>query len=351
MNMANLTKEDFLEIEKKLGYVINNWYNDLINTIISVASKEGVKKLYWNTSKTLSAGGINDAKKNFFYETLPNNFGFKKEKQVLRNKTEEEFWVKNLQKNSYASEGLIPLELVPKAYQGAVIGILKGNRGPYTKEELSKVLKIIKEGKERKRDLTKEDYFTYNSSAEWKNAQRFSDANEMIIKQKLSSELVSHILETGSPATKVFLSNLITPSQHFDSDVIGWALVAKISPEEWVINQVQTDTINDYREAKKEALGGEKRRERVLSKESIIDRLDAANKFMWSEKANNDESFLRMLQNNISTLQSLPTNDQLQESGLSVDAWWSQNNARMINTREANSFNLSRFLVKSSKKR
>jgi len=347
--MDNLTKEDFQEIESKLGYLINNWYIELVNTIINLAKKENVKKLYWNSSETLGNYGANESKTKFFYESLPSQMGFVKTKANLRGKGEENLWAMDLGRNSYAAEGLISLEQIPKAYQGAVIGILK-SRGPYKKEELKRVLEIIKNSKERKKDFNKTDSFSYNASQTWDGGQQFTGKEETIVKQKLSSRLISHILETGSSPVKTFLSNLIDPNQHFDADVVGWALISKVNQDEWVINQIQTDTVNKYLKAKSKVLNEMKIEDKVLDKQSIIDRVYArTNSSIWTSKVENDPEFLRVLQNDPSIIQQLPGDQDLSERGISHDEWWS--NSRTANSKKKkikNSFNLRDTLRKKA---
>ena len=347
--MDNLTKEDFQEIESKLGYLINNWYIELVNTIINLAKKENVKKLYWNSSETLGNYGANESKTKFFYESLPSQMGFVKTKANLRGKGEENLWAMDLGRNSYAAEGLISLEQIPKAYQGAVIGILK-SRGPYKKEELKRVLEIIKNSKERKKDFNKTDSFSYNASQTWDGGQQFTGKEETIVKQKLSSRLISHILETGSSPVKTFLSNLIDPNQHFDADVVGWALISKVNQDEWVINQIQTDTVNKYLKAKSKVLNEMKIEDKVLDRQSIIDRVYArTNSSIWTSKVENDPEFLRVLQNDPSIIQQLPGDQDLSERGISHDEWWS--NSRTANSKKKkikNSFNLRDTLRKKA---
>ena len=346
--MNNLTKEDFLDIEKKLGYLINNWYIELFNTIVTLAKNSNVKQLYWNSSETVD-GGSNGSKKNFFYETLPSRLGFVKTKANLRNRGEESLWLMNLDRETYSSDGLIHLNQIPQRLQGGVIGILK-SRGPYTKEQLRPVFEILKKQADNPQFNKRKDTYSYNDAESWDGGQQFAGMSETIVKQKLNSRLINHILETGSEATKKFLSNLINSSQHFDANTIGWALIAKISPDVWVINQIQTDTLNRYLKARSEALKEVKMEDEVLSLESIKDRVFAATRSsIWANKVENDSAFFQALQNNIELVRQLPSDVDLAASGIGHDEWWSTRRTANSNSKIKTSFNLSSNIKKSNR--
>ena len=131
----NFTKEEISEIEKAMNFVTENWYNHLVDAVIQLAKQKGVKNLYWNTSSTLDSGNTQSGKVDFFYERLPQRLGFRETNVNLRGKGEERMWHLPLGKESYANDGLLTLDMVPRSYQGAVIGILR-HRGPYKREEL-----------------------------------------------------------------------------------------------------------------------------------------------------------------------------------------------------------------------
>ena len=310
------TKEEILEIDKTMGRITTGWKYRFIQKVIELATKSGVKQLYWNSSETLNAGGINEGKKEYFYEKLPQEMGFKMTQVNLRGKGNERMWVLPLSQKKYASNNLITLEQIPKNLQGAVIGMLR-SRGPYRINDLKNVLQIIKEGKKQKRTGD----FSYDTSSQWNSGQQFTNKSEMIVKQKIDINMINDIIKSGSPAIKKFISYIIDPTQHFssDSDVTGWALISTIKNDIWVINQIQTDTINKYRKIRDEILKDTQTRKNILDIDSITDRLNAANKSVWIDKLN-DEEFLQKIQEDISIIQRLPTNDEVDRYG-GTDKW------------------------------
>ena len=199
------TKEEISAIEKSMNFVTANWHKHLINAVIQLAKNKGVKNLYWNTTDTLDSGNTQEAKVDFFYERLPQQMGFKSTTANLRGKGEERMWHLPLTKEAFSQEGTIPLDRVPKSYQGAVIGITK-HRGPYTKDELKKVYQIVKAKKDKLSSQKQSKGFYYSTEQQWTGAQRFTNVDEMVIAQRLTSDVLNDAISHGSDAVKKFLS-------------------------------------------------------------------------------------------------------------------------------------------------
>lgn len=137
MSKPLFTKEEIRRIEKQLGFLTGKWQEYLIKTVVQMAKNKGIKNLYWNSSETVYPD-LNEAKKQYLYERFPSQMGFTEKRIALRDRGIEKLWYLSLSNTKHASSGLIKLDEIPQAYQGAVIKILR-YRGPYTKEELKKV--------------------------------------------------------------------------------------------------------------------------------------------------------------------------------------------------------------------
>jgi len=88
--LNDLTREQLLYIENKLGWLIQNWANIVFHNVWLKAKQAGVQHLYMNTSQTVSKG-LSDSAKKVMYESYPKQWGFKKNRANLRGK-DEEFW-------------------------------------------------------------------------------------------------------------------------------------------------------------------------------------------------------------------------------------------------------------------
>lgn len=123
--------------------------------------------------------------------------------------------------------------------------------------------------------------------------------NETIVLQKISSQSQNMILE--SPALTKFWSFVLSQTQHFDSDTIGFALVAKLNRETWVINEVQTDVINRFR---KITNINNQRQERI-DVETLKDMLEANNRKNWIPYIESNQQFRESILQNPNQIYSL----------------------------------------------
>jgi hypothetical protein len=345
----DFTVEEIQEIEKALSFIIHRWHHNLAEAVLSIAKSKGVKDLYWNSSETLDAGGVNDGKVKYFYESFPSQLGFKTVNVDLRGKGKERLWHMDMGVKKHASDGLIELSQIPKGLQGAIIGILRG-RGPYTKEDLRKAYGIIKGGREKKPKATKS--FSYDYSKKWNGGQQFSKQEEIIVKQRLDKSTFDSILQHSTPSVQKFLSFIIDPSQHFDADVIGWALVSPINEDTWVVNQIQTDTINKYLQIKSEVMKGQSFDDKTLSQEEISHRLHGSNKSSWVQFMENNEELFLALQGDIRKIDRLPTDDLVDGFGIVTD--WIRGNKdeydRIVSAHNITKFKKNSFNLKRSKR-
>lgn len=315
------TREEISKIEKNLNFIVFDWAKHLINHIITQARNKGVNVVYLNTSETLEAGGVTDPKVKYFYEKLPPLLGFKLEKVNLRGRGEELLWAYHLDQSGIQASLLnsllkfaksYPLEELPRKYQGAFIGII-GRKPYYDENDVQKVLSIL-EKKNKKPKSTSKFYYDWDSKT-WSGGQRFSpNVTENVVMQKITSDIQN--LMQQDPALLKFWSLILSQTQHFGPDVIGFALVSKISPQAWVINEIQTDAINAYLELRRlDKQKEEGEQDESITFETLKDMLEAQNRSKWIPKVETNEAFKNQLMQNPQMIQQLPddTND--------IDKW------------------------------
>ena len=298
MSNIKFTDEEVREIGKKLSFIVNDWAKSLLMHVINQAKSNNVGTLYMNTSQTL-IGGANEGKTDYFYERLPEQFGFIKENVDLRGR-DEVLWAYHLNKGVSSSslsylmkiaQKIITLDQIPRKYQGAVISML-GRKNGYTIEELRPVLAKIEES-EKKNKKPRSNFF-YDWNKKWSGGQRFrseEDTEETVVLQRISTEWHDVIL--GNAALKKFWAFLLSQPQHFNNDVIGFALVDKISNDVWVLNEIQTDVINVYRR-----IIGQHEERKSIDIETLRDMLTAQNKKNWIPYIDNNVEFRNKLLEN-----------------------------------------------------
>ena len=237
---------------------------------------------------------------------------------------------------------LVELEKIPEILRGKVIGILsKGLRdergrmirhtGPYTQDEIRWVNLIINESTRDKRmrehieKLKEIQRFSYDIGETWSGAQRFSNESEIIFKQKISRDELTRLLDLNDPVLDKFLSYIYSQSNHFEDNVIGFALISPLNETTWVLNEIQTDSINNYIGERKKALQqmNEPVKGNVLDADSVRDRLVAQGKSVWVDKLI-DLPFLETLQNNPRIIDMLPDDAVVQEAG-GIAEWLTKN--------------------------
>ena len=206
------------------------------------------------------------------------------------------------------------MDSIPEALQGAFIGIL-GKKPYYTQEEANKVLDILDKRRGRAKEKSSKSmakyYYDWDSKT-WSGGQRFrDDVTENVVLQKLPSELQSYI--QSEPALLKFWSFILSQTQHFDSDTIGFALVSKISSDICVINEIQTDVINAY--MKLRTIDQEEHSSKAIDIDTLKDMLHAQNRSKWISKVENNTEFANQLMNNVGMIQQLPDNS------VDIDAW------------------------------
>lgn len=89
-----LSPQEMKYIREKLSTLVQEWPAIVYEAVKQKAKELGIRKVYMNTSETVS-GGSHKKKREYFYETLPSQWGFKKERVHLPGrKQEEELWHK-----------------------------------------------------------------------------------------------------------------------------------------------------------------------------------------------------------------------------------------------------------------
>ena len=329
------TNEEVSHIEKNLGFLVFNWSDSLISHVIDRAMEAKVEKLYMNTPSTLH-GGANDGKVSFLYERLPLSMGFKKVQANLRGK-KESFWMLKLDKvenESVEAETevakptsidptAIPLEVIPRNYQGAVINIL-GKRETYTKDELMKVLEVLKREQEKKGKAVARFFYGWDKT--WNGGQAFfegtdkSSRNDTVVIQKIPSEMQEFM--ANDPILAKFFSFILGTSKHFQQDVLSFILVNKIDTKKWVINEIQTDCINHYMKERN------KLRKMAMSKDKkpdwsqIKDMLEANGKKKWIAKLDSMPELKEQVLNNPNLINEFCDDSQ------NIDKWIKEYNER-----------------------
>jgi len=301
------TPEEISHIDKNMGHIVFDWAKHLIQHILSIAMKQGVHTVYMNTSQTISSGATQEMKLDYFYERLPPLLGFKLQEVKLRGK-KESLWAYDLNKKLATSilhlfkTADISLQDIPKKYQGAFIGII-GRKPFYTNEEIKQIIDIVE--KRQKKSIPK---FYYDwESREWSGGQRFEETvTENVVLQKIPKE--SQDLIANDPVLLKFWSLLLSRSQHFGSDVLGFALISKVSRTQWVINEIQTDCINSYLKIRGQYYKKEDREEKGLSWETLKDMFYANNRDNWIPYIERNELIKNQILQNPNIIHQLPDN-------------------------------------------
>lgn len=303
--------EEISHIDKTLSFIVFNWGENLINHIIFQAKNQGVETLYLNSSETVY-GGANESKTIYFYEKLPKRLGFTEEQVDLRGKGEERLWVYHINKKANAIYGLIKkaeektftLEQLPKQYQGAFVNII-GKKPTYTTNDINKVLAVLEKKNPEKKKMYKKFFYTWGKHI-WKGAQRFrNDINETVVTQKIPEEVQTLI--NNDPVLRKFWSLLLSQSQHFGNDVIGFALIAKINNGIWLINEIQTDCLNHYMEIRNTYYKKEEGdKDKNISWETLKDMLVAQNKSKWVNKLESNDQVRQHFIENPNDIVHLP---------------------------------------------
>lgn len=315
MGEIKFTQEEVSIIEKNLNFMVFDWAKHLVSHILTQARNQGVKTVYMNTPKTLDAGSITEGKTSYFYERLPALLGFKKEKATLRGKGSEKLWAYHLDTVQAISTiiGLIKtakqfkLEELPSTYQGAFINII-GRKPLYDENDVQKVLEILKK-KQKKPKVSSKFYYDWTSK-EWSGSQRFSErVTENVVLQRITSELQDTL--QNNPTLLKFWSYLLSQHQHFGPDVVGFALISKVSSTIWVINEIQTDAINAYMSLRRDV---EKNSGKKISEETLKDMLEAQNRSKWINKLEMNPDLKQKLIDDPGLIQVLPDNTQNIES-------------------------------------
>jgi hypothetical protein len=344
----------------------------LINAIIDLAKSEGVSHLYWNSVDTIDSGNTQESKLDFFYERLPKRLGFRSEFVDLRGHDKERMWYLPLTQEVQAQsvdDPVFTLDQIPIGVRAKVQGMLgrvacescydapinhmtekkrpnkkcKGCRGkgidhpgPFKKSELVRIFEILKKSEAKKKERRDKENklmrgFSYDAKGVWHGAQRFTNVKEKIIKQRIKRSTLDQILNRHDPILDKFLSYLLSQGGHFDDDVLGFALVAPISPDTWVINEIQTDSLNAYMNEKSQALGMRDRPagNKVLDKDVVRDMLTARNKSLWVPKLE-DDNFLAKIREDSSLIDRLPDDTALAAAG-GLDAWLGSDESNMFN--------------------
>ena len=311
MSNIKFTREEISIIEKNLGFIVFDWAKHLVNHILSQARNKGVKTVYINTPESLDAGSITEGKTDYFYERLPQLMGFQKEKVNLRG-SKEVLWAYHFERKEALSNllGLFKiakqyaLQELPPTYQGAFIGII-GKKPYYDENDVQKVLSVLEKKKKKEKAMSK--YYYDWDSKQWSGGQRFSNqVVENVVLQKMTSEVQDLI--QSEPALLKFWAYILSQSQHFGPDVVGFALVSKIQSDAWVVNEIQTDAINAYLKIRRER--SEEEMSKGLTEDTLKDMLEAQNRSKWIAKIEMYPEFKQQLLNNPGIIQQLPDDSQ-----------------------------------------
>lgn len=307
-------QEEIKEIKKYLGPIIESWAVNLIKHIIDEARSQGVSTVYMNTSETVRGNIGNEEKNIYFYEKLPQQMGFVKERAELR-EDPEIYWSYHLNKTKESSnlynllilaQRTILYEEIPVAYRNNVIQMF-GRKKQYTIEQLKQVLKQVENKKAEK--------FFYSWGKKWTGGQRFMERfnpklHDDVVTQHLTPEIRNFILQ--NPTLTKFFGFILSQMQHgFSSqDTIGFGLIHKVNKDVWIINEIQTDVINQYKKVISYSQKSNK-----ISLEALLDLLFAANKKNWIPYVQNNEAFRNSLLDNPRQIDQLCTDD------INIDKW------------------------------
>lgn len=318
---VEFTKEEATYIDKKMNEIVFDWAKKLINHVLSQAKNKGVKKVYMNTSETLKAGAITEDKETYFYEKLPPVMGFKKEKVNLRDNGMEELWSYNLDEITASLKNMlikvaanIKLEDLPINRQGLFISLI-GRKPFYTSEDIAKVVKILEQKKEKQKKGISAKFFYDWTSKDYTGNQNFkSGVTEEAVLMKMHSDLQNMI--NSDPILRKFWSYILSFGGHFGSDVLGFALICKLN-DVWVINEIQSDCLNNYLKLRSHALGWERKDSKKdgVTFEVLKDMLITNNRDKWISRIEMNQGLRDSLLSNPDLLHRLPDNNQ------DIDAW------------------------------
>jgi len=308
----SFTPEEVSVIDKNLGFIVFDWAKHLVSHIVSQARKNGAKSVYINSSETLNSGAT-EGKVQFFYEKFPPTLGFKEEMVDLRGKGKERLWAMHFaQITSNESNFLVKiaqrtftLEEIPSKYQGAVLSIV-GKKPSYSLEDIRKIINIVEKRKPKGKSIPK---YYYDWSKEWSGAQRFHDnITESVVLQKIPHETQEFI--NNNPVLTKFWAYILSQSQHFGADVMGFALISKISSDIWLINEIQTDCINSYLKLRASLYKDKVDQGNKLSWDTVKDLLEAGNKSNWIAILEGNEPVKQQIIDNPNIIEQLPDNSQ-----------------------------------------
>jgi len=338
MSEFKFTEEEVAYIDKKLGPVIFDWAKTLIMHVVGQARNAGVSVVYMNTPETLDAGSITEGKTVYFYEKIPPQLGFRKEEVNLRGRGKETLWTYHLDTLdaldavSVSLKNVLirlakqfTLQEIPSKYQGAFIGIL-GRKSFYTDEEIKRVLEIL-DKKKPKPKATSKFYYDWASTT-WSGAQTFKkNIAENVVLQKMTAEMQN--LLNSDDILRKFWAYILSHQQHFGPDVIGFALVSKISSKVWVINEIQTDCLNHYLDLRGKALKwkGTGESKKGVDWDTLKDMLVTQNRSKWISKMEMNGAFREQVMQNPGVIGQLPDDTQ------DIDAWIREQTAHGVGVR------------------
>jgi phosphoribosyl-AMP cyclohydrolase len=315
------TPDEISKIDKKLPFIVFDWAKNLIMHVLQKAQEHNVNVVYMNTKNTLH-GSNTEEKVEYFYEKLPEMLGFKKEKIKLRNRPEI-FWAyhfgisaSNILHFIRLAQKQFALAEIPPKYQGAILAIV-GRKSFYTLDEMRKVYEIVSK-KNKPKHIPR---FYYDWSRTWSGAQRFMEDTrngkpDKVVIQKIPSELQNILIQ--DEVLRKFWSFIMNHSTHFGADSLGFALVNMYNKNIWVINEIQTDTINYYIQERNKHWG--KRKEQAekteMSWETTRDMLVANNRSNWIPVLEGNEAMKQYVISNPRTINELCDNSQDINQGL-----------------------------------
>jgi len=318
------TEEEISVIDKNFGFIVFDWAKNLINHVLTIARENGAEVVYMNTPESLSVNApvSNDMKSDYFYNKLPPMMGFKKEQANLRGKGNEELWGYRFNEITAEirnflvkiAEKQFTLEQLPRKYQGAFLGLI-GRKPYYTQEDISNVLETLKQKQGKSKGKIGSKFYYDWESKKWTGGQRFDPRkSETVVLQRISDDLIDKY--SSNPTLTKFLSFLISQGKHFSSDEIGFALVVKISPKIWVINEIQTDCINKYMDIRGKYYKKQDRKEdKGIDWDTLKDMLQGRNRSKWIAKIENNEPFKQQIMQNPDIVDQLPDDTQ------DIDKW------------------------------
>jgi len=323
------TKEEAAHIDKKMNEIVFDWAKKIINHVLSQAKNNKIKKIYMNTKETLRAGAITEQKELYFYEKLPPVMGFKKEKVDLRGEGIEELWCYDLETVTASLKNMlvkvaanIKLEDLPANRQGLFISLI-GRKPFYTSEDIAKVVSILEQREAKKKGISAKFFYDWKSKSYLGDQNFKNGVRESAVLMKMHSDLQDMI--NSDPVLRKFWSYILSFGGHFGNDVLGHALVSKIDDEVWVINQIQSDCLNNYLSLRKKALGwsreNDKRRDekkKGVTFDVLKDMLITNDRDKWISRIEMNQGLKNELLENTDLLHRLPDNSQ------DIDAWISE---------------------------